>query len=157
MKALLASTFLAAGMLAAPAQGSERVQLGVLSCAIDGGTSYIIGSNKALDCEYRPARGGSVQRYGGVISKLGVDVGVTQGGNLQWAVFGVNYNLGEGELAGRYFGANAEASVVVGAGANLMVGDLNTGFTLQPLSAQAQTGLNLAVAVTGMELMYSYK
>jgi hypothetical protein len=158
MKPVIALAALAAATaFSAPASANERIHLGTLSCAIQGGTSYIIGSNKAVDCEYRPSRGGSIQRYSGMISKFGVDLGMTQGGNLQWAVFGINYNLGEGELAGRYFGANAEASLVVGAGANLMVGDLGTGFTLQPLSAQAQTGLNLAVAVAGLDLTYSYK
>ncbi|MBP0438222.1 DUF992 domain-containing protein [Tianweitania sediminis] len=157
MKSLLVLSALAAGVVAVPASASERVQLGVLSCDIQGGTSYVIGSNKAVDCEYRPSRGGSVQRYSGMISKLGLDLGMTQNGNLHWAVFGVNYNLGEGELAGNYYGANAEASIVVGAGANLLTGGPRTSFTLQPLSAQAQTGLNLAVAVAGLELTYSYK
>lgn len=158
MKSLLALTAIAAGLTAtAPAMANERVQLGVLSCDIQGGTSYVIGSNKAVDCEYRPSRGGSVQRYSGMISKLGVDLGMTQNGNLHWAVFGVNYNVGEGELAGRYYGANAEASIVTGAGINLLTGGPRTGLTLQPLSAQAQTGLNLAVAVAGLDLTYSYK
>ena len=161
MKSLFALPVLAAGLLTtsaiAPAAANERVQLGVLSCAIQGGTSFVVGSNKPVDCEYRPSRGGSVQRYSGMISKLGVDLGMTQGGNLQWAVFGVNYNLGEGELAGRYYGANAEASVVVGAGANLLTGGPRTAFTLQPLSAQAQTGLNAAVTLASLDLTYSYK
>ncbi|GHD13246.1 DUF992 domain-containing protein [Tianweitania populi] len=158
MKSVIAFAALAAGLSAAPAAfANERVQLGVLSCDIQGGTSFIVGSNKSVDCEYTPARGGSVQRYSGMISKLGVDLGMTQGGNLHWAVFGVNYNVGDGELAGNYYGANAEASIVVGAGANLLTGGPRTSFTLQPLSVQAQTGLNAAVAVSGLELTYSYK
>ena len=60
-------------------------------------------------------------------------------------------------LAGNYLGVNAEASLVTGGGANLLVGGFSSSFTLQPLSVQAQTGVNLAVAVTSMQLIHSFK
>lgn len=63
----------------------------------------------------------------------------------------------DGQLAGTYVGVNAEASVVTGGGANLLVGGFERSFTLQPLSVQAQTGVNLAVAVTSMSLVTSVK
>ena len=81
-----------------------------------------------------------------MISKLGVDLGKTHNGTLAWAVLAVSRNYDDGQLAGNYFGVNAEASVVTGGGANLLVGGFRDSFTLQPLSVQAQTGLNLAVA-----------
>ena len=56
-----------------------------------------------------------------------------------------------------YLGVNAEASIVTGGGANLLVGGFERSFTLQPLSVQAQTGVNLAVAVTSMKLIDSLK
>ena len=40
----------------------------------------------------------------------------------------------------------------VGAGVNLLVGGSNKSFTLQPLSVQTQTGLNLALGVTEFKL-----
>ena len=70
---------------------------------------------------------------------------------------GLSSDYDDGQLAGNYFGVNAEASVVTGGGANLMVGGFRRSFTLQPLSVQAQTGVNLAVAVSAMELIYSVK
>ena len=42
-------------------------------------------------------------------------------------------------------------------GANLLVGGLDSAFMLEPLSVQAQTGVNLAVAVTSLELIHSFK
>ena len=57
-----------------------------------------------------------------------------------------------GSLAGVYIGASAEATVVVGLGANVLVGGSQKQFALQPLSVQAQTGLNLAVGVTELDL-----
>ena len=49
-----------------------------------------------------------------------------------------------GALSGTYAGASAEATVGAGVGANALVGGLESSFTLQPLSVQGQTGLNVA-------------
>ena len=57
-----------------------------------------------------------------------------------------------GALAGDYVGASAEASAGVGVGANLLVGGSDESFTLQPVSVQTQTGVNLALGVTSFEL-----
>jgi hypothetical protein len=76
---------------------------------------------------------------------------------LIWAVLAATRDRGAGDLAGSYYGINAEASLVTGGGANLLVGGLNSAFSLQPLNVQAQTGVNLAVAVTSLELIHSFK
>jgi hypothetical protein len=55
-------------------------------------------------------------------------------------------------LAGVYVGATAEASLVVGLGANVLVGGSKKQFALQPLSVQAQAGVNIAVGVGELDL-----
>jgi hypothetical protein len=147
---------LAAVFLAAPASAGD-VKLGLLTCDIEGGTAVIIASHKGLDCIFKPSRGGYKERYTGIISKIGIDLGVTHQGALQWAVLAVSPDYEGGQLAGDYLGATAEASVVTGGGANLLVGGFQRSFTLQPLSVQAQTGVNLALAVTSMKLFHSLK
>lgn len=147
---------LAAAFLAAPASAGD-VKLGVLTCEIEGGTGMIIASHKGLDCTFKSSRGGRRERYTGIISKIGVDVGVTHQGSLVWAVLAVSRDYEPGRLAGDYLGATAEASVVAGGGANLLVGGFQRSFSLQPLSVQAQTGVNLALAVTSMKLYHSLK
>jgi hypothetical protein len=154
IKKLACATVLAATVLAAPADAG-RLQLGVLSCAVDGGTAYIIGSNKGISCTFRPNQGGPSEAYTGMISKLGVDVGQTGQGQIVWAVLAATSR--HGDLAGRYYGVNAEASVAAGGGANLLVGGFENAFSLQPLNVQGQTGLNLAVAVTALQLIHSFK
>ena len=154
--ASLLAASLAAAFLAAPA-GAGDVKLGVLTCEIEGGTGVIIASHKGLDCTFKSSRGGQRERYTGIISKIGVDLGVTQQGSLVWAVLAVSRDYEPGRLAGDYLGATAEASVVAGGGANLLVGGFQRSFSLQPLSVQAQTGLNLALAVTSMRLYQSTK
>jgi hypothetical protein len=158
MKTKLAcATALLATLVAAPASSAASFKLGVLDCAIDGGTGYVITSNKGVACTFRPYHGGSSEAYTGVISKIGVDLGMTHQGALQWAVLSATRGSPEDKLAGNYFGVNAEASVVTGGGANLLVGGFQDSIALQPLSVQAQTGLNLAVAVTSLELIRSFK
>ena len=74
---------------------------------------------------------------------------------LVWAVLAATSR--HGDLAGRYYGVNAEASVAAGGGANLLVGGFENALSLQPLNVQGQTGLNLAVAVTALQLIHSFK
>ena len=144
-----------AGFTAPAAAG--QVKLGVLRCSIDGGVGYVVTSNKALDCTFRSSRDGSKERYTGLVTKLGLDVGKTNQGELVWAVFAPSYDYEDGALEGSYYGVNAEASIVTGGGLNLLLGGWHKSINLEPLSAQAQTGLNLAVAVASIYLIHSLK
>jgi hypothetical protein len=47
--------------------------------------------------------------------------------------------------------------VIVGLGANVLVGGFKKGINLQPLSVQAQTGLNVAAGVSSLHLRYAGK
>ncbi|MDP1363176.1 DUF992 domain-containing protein, partial [Klebsiella variicola] len=76
---------LAMTTVAAPASAG-KVELGVLDFVIDGGQSYIVASNKGVTCTYRPYNSRKSELYTGVISKLGVDLGMTHQGQLSWAV-----------------------------------------------------------------------
>jgi hypothetical protein len=51
-----------------------------------------------------------------------------------------------------HFGRHDVGGVGAGAGANALVGGSNRTVTLQPVSVQAQAGLNLAVGVAGLNL-----
>jgi hypothetical protein len=136
---------------AAPAQ--ERVQAGSLTCDVSAGIGLIIGSQRNVSCTFTPAQPGPIEYYTGTISKLGVDIGVTTGGVMVWAVWAPT-NRPVGALAGTYAGAAAEASVVAGLGANALVGGNNRTIALQPFSIQGQVGLNIAAGVAGLNLSY---
>jgi Protein of unknown function (DUF992) len=131
--------------------GGEGVRIGLLSCQVAGGASFIIGSSKDLRCRFESASGRH-ERYFGVIDKFGLDIGVTGPAQLSWAVFAPSTDVGRGALAGNYVGASAGASIGVGGGANLLVGGSNETISLQPLSIQGQTGVNAALAVAGLVL-----
>ena len=55
----LAVVTLALAADAALAQGRDRVQLGQLTCGISGGIGLIVGSQRALNCTFTPAAGGT--------------------------------------------------------------------------------------------------
>ena len=152
MKILIAAAATVLSALAAAPAQAGGLRLGLLICTIEGGTAYVIGSNKTIECGFKPSRGGELEHYSGIISKLGVDLGYTDQGALQWAVLAAGHTYEDGALAGKYYGVNAEASIATGGGVNLLLGGFRNSITLQPLSKQTQTGLNLAVAVTSMEL-----
>jgi hypothetical protein len=128
----------------------SRVEVGVLNCTVAGGTGFIVGSTKSLSCTF--VRPGADERYSGTINKFGIDIGTTSKSVLSWAVFAPTAALKNGALAGSYGGVSGEATVGVGVGANALVGGSNKTIVLQPLSVQAQQGLNIAAGVAALEL-----
>ena len=132
------------------AQAQRGVELGMLECSISGGVGLIISSKKELACSFRPAdQKFAPEAYIGSVTKYGLDIGATGQTFIQWLVLAPSTDIyAPGALAGDYVGASAEASAAVGGGANFLVGGSNQTFTLQPVSVQAQTGLNLAIGVT---------
>lgn len=150
MKRLLAIAVLAA-LPALPAQGQARVEIGLLDCIVEGGTGFIIGSTKGLSCTFLPAGDRPAEPYFGVVKKFGLDIGSTDVTYIKWGVLAPTADAyAPGALAGEYLGVSAEATV--GVGANALVGGSGETFVLQPVSVQAQEGLNLAVGFSSLEL-----
>lgn len=73
IKRLVCAAALATTVFAAAPASAGKLQLGTLDCTIDGGTGYIVTSNKGVSCVFRPHHHGPSEIYTGVISKLGVD------------------------------------------------------------------------------------
>ena len=133
------------------AQGPNGTKAGTLTCDVSGGIGMIIGSKKVVTCMFTPSVPGPREVYVGSITKFGLDVGATTGGEMVWQVLASSTRK-FGALAGRYAGASGEATVGAGVRANLLVGGADRTVTLQPVSVQGQVGLNLAVGVAGLEL-----
>jgi len=150
--ALLAAVAFSAATVPAKA---DSVELGMLQCAVEGGTGFIFGSSKDLTCEFTPANADTpTEAYFGVINKYGIDIGVTGASVIAWAVLAPSTDVEyqPGSLSGNYSGVSAEASAAAGAGVKLLVGGSDETFSLQPLSVQAQEGVNIAVGIAEIEL-----
>jgi len=151
---LLAATLALSTMLPGTALAASGINVGSLNCTVAGGIGLILGSSKAVKCNFTPTGGGTKQTYSGNIGKLGVDIGVTGKSYITWVVFAPG-KLKAGALAGTYAGASAQATAVLGLGANVLVGGSKKSIALQPLSVQGQTGLNVAVGVASLTLRAS--
>lgn len=143
---LLSALMVAFGLmfsLAAPASAEARV--GLLTCRVSGGEGHIVGSVQDARCVF--VGGGRQERYVAQYRRTGLDIGVRKPGVLTWAVFAPSSSIGRRALRGNYVGASADASFLVGGGANVLVGGNNRTISLQPLSLSAHEGVNLAVGV----------
>jgi len=150
---LLKSALVALGVLAlAPtANAGSGVRVGTLTCHVASGWGHVVSSRRNMNCEYQP-NGRNAEAYTGQIIRYGLDVGHTSGGTLIWAVVAPTSNTGRTALEGNYGGVSADATLVVGAGAHVLVGGLDRSITLQPLSVEGNTGVALAAGVGQMRL-----
>jgi hypothetical protein len=146
---LFVSTLLAA-VFTTPVMAQQPAKVGTLTCDISGGIGMIVTSQKTMACNFAPSKGAK-ETYVGTINKFGLDIGGTNKGRMVWAVFAPTSRK-SGALAGSYAGASAEATVGAGVGANVLVGGSDRTISLQPVSVQGQSGLNLAAGVSGLEL-----
>jgi hypothetical protein len=147
---LLTAAACLAVLAVAEAQAQARVEVGVLTCTVRGGTGFIVGSTKDLSCRFN--RPGRDEFYHGTISKFGIDIGSTKQSAIAWAVLAPTAKLPPGSLSGNYGGVSAEATIGVGVGANALIGGSSKNIILQPLSVQAQQGLNLAAGIAALQL-----
>ena len=156
MKKLLATVAAAAIALTGAvtsAQADSHVKAGVLTCDVQPGVGFIVGSDKSLDCWFKPSGGGKSEHYSGSIKKLGLDVGFTAHEKLAWLVFAAQkMPMKHHGLAGTYVGASHEVTIGLGLGGNWLIGGSNKSIALQPWSIQGQVGLNYSLTWTALEL-----
>lgn len=140
-------------LLTTPLAAQQRagVRHGMLTCNTAPSVGLILGSRQSMTCRFKSSRGWT-ENYVGTLNRVGLDVGVTGRGIMGWAVFASVGRLPRGALTGRFAGASGEATLGVGAGANVLVGGTSNAVSLQPVSLSAQTGINLALGVASLTL-----
>lgn len=131
---------------------AQSIRTGGLTCDTGPRVGLIVGSRQNLRCVFRSNTSGQVYNYTGRIGRIGLDVGVTGGGRLFWAVFAPTSRVRRGSLVGTFVGASGNAALGVGLGANVLIGGSNRTISLQPLSVEGQFGLNLALGVSRLTL-----
>jgi hypothetical protein len=154
MKGLLLTALAATALVlgAGGAQADARVKIGVLSCDVEAGTGYIIGSSKDMSCWFH-GDGYRSESYSGNITKFGLDVGHTRHTHIEWLVLAAtSTHYTHHALAGEYIGASAEGTIGAGVGANWLIGGSHKSFALQPISVQAQTGFDVSLALSNLTL-----
>ena len=117
------------------------VKVGVLTCDVSASVGLILGGSQSAICVFQGPHG--AENYKGKIVEVGLDIGVTGAAVMSWVVFAPG-KLSRGALEGIYAGATADAAFAVGLGANVLVGGSQNTVALQPLSVDAQVGVNIA-------------
>jgi hypothetical protein len=152
IRAMTAAASIGALALATQAQaGPAGVKVGLLTCHVESGWGYVVGSSKDMHCNYRP-NNGEVDRYEGSISKFGVDIGYTDSAIIVWDVVAPSSDVRPGALQGDYAGATASATIGGGIGAHVLLGGFDKSIALQPVSIEGNTGLDIAAGVGEMRL-----
>ncbi len=136
----------------APAD-ADGVTAGMLNCRVSPGWGYLLASSRELHCDFHPTDG-PAEHYRGTVSKFGLDLGYTTGGELVWDVVAPQMDFEPGALAGQYAGATASITAGVGFGANALIGGIEHSVALQPLSTEGNTGLNFAAGLGAIDLHY---
>lgn len=150
LRFVVAVVGLVTGSVATVAQ--SQFEAGTLTCTGGEGVGLILGSKKSYTCKFKSGDGSVNEGYEATVTRVGLDIGVTGKSTMIWTVLSASAKLAPRALAGNYAGAAADASVGVGGGAKVLVGGSANTITLQPLSVQGQTGVNIAVGVGGMTL-----
>src|SRR5215472_3994803 len=156
LRLLTGTTIAVAAVVFASAASAAQngVKVGTLACHVSSGWGFVFGSSRDLHCDFHPSKAPAGERYAGSISKFGVDIGYTSGGELIWEVFAPTSDLHHGALQGDYAGATASATVGVGVGAHVLIGGLDKSIALQPLSIEGNTGLNVAAGIGAINLKW---
>jgi len=129
-------------------------QVGGLNCRLSPTVGLIVVSEQKLLCQFTPSQvGWPVQSYNGTMTTVGVDLGAISGGVLTWGVFAATAGPAFGGLDGNYVGVSGEATLGLGAGANVLLGGSNRSVALQPISVQGMTGLNFQAGVSSLSLV----
>ncbi len=149
----VAAVALAVGVAGQPASAEPAagVRAGILTCNVDSGWGFVLGSTRDLKCTFTHDNG-PIEQYTGHINKFGVDVGYMAGGVIVWAVVSPTSNVGHGSLQGDYAGFTGSAAVGVGGGANVLMGGMDESFSLQPVSFEGNSGLNVAAGISQVTL-----
>ena len=132
--------------------GGPGNKVGVLSCRIDPSIGLIVVQFQKINCRFTPDNSSVVELYAGTMANLGIDLGFTADGILTWGVYAPTKNLVPGSLAGSYGGASINAGVVLGVGANFLLGGSGNTVALQPWSVEGTVGINASLGLQNMEL-----
>ena len=69
------------------AQTPSGTKVGTLTCRMGPSIGLIFGSRQRMACRFTPSGSFPAEAYVGVMSTVGLDIGITAGGALAWGVF----------------------------------------------------------------------
>jgi hypothetical protein len=145
--ALVAGLAATITLVSSPANAQHRERVGTLECKVAPNVSFVIGSHRTAGCSFYPINSRRAHRYRADIGRVGLDLNISAGGVLVWAVHAHNERLYPGDLRGEYTGASGNIALGLGVGGNVLLGGSRNTVALQPLSGEGNVGVGLSVGV----------
>ena len=151
--ASLAAALAMATLAAPPAPAQSTAQVGTLSCDVSAGVGMILMQKQTMTCLFTPRTGARPNLTSDASTSSAWRSAPSARAVLFGSVVAPATGVPRGALSGTYTGVGAQASVGAGVGANVLVGGTGRSFSLQPVSVEGQTGLNIAGGVTTVTLL----
>jgi hypothetical protein len=127
-------------------------QVGMLTCKLNPSIGFIIAGHQSMECRYVPNTSNPPQAYEGALNMVGLNIGISAGGVLGWAVLAPTTGIPAGALAGEYVGASGDLGIGLGAGANVLIGGSARTIALQPVSLEGFVAVDVALGVSALKL-----
>jgi hypothetical protein len=140
----------------AQSQPASWTQVGMLTCKLNPSIGFVIFGHQSMECRFVQKSPFPPQAYEGALNTVGLDIGITAGGVLGWAVLAPTAGPPPGALAGEYVGATGDIGLGLGAGVNVLVGGSGRSFALQPVSLEGSVAINVTVGLSGLQLRPVY-
>jgi hypothetical protein len=150
--ALLALALIAMTAASADAQSPNWTQAGMLRCRLNPSIGFIIAGHQSMECQFIQNAQVPPQAYAGALNMIGINIGISAGGVLAWAVLAPTVGVPFGALAGEYVGASADAALGLGVGTNVLVGGSGRTIALQPISVEGSIAVDVALGVSALKL-----
>lgn len=151
MKTFLPAVALIAALAATSAQAEGGVEVGVLTCTMEGVTNAIVYTREEFACIFQPKEG-EPQAYVAILKEVGVNLSVTKENTLVWGVLApTGDKFSPDVLRGTYVGGTGAVELGAGMSANVLIGGGNS-ITLQPISVSGMVGAGVALEFGALEI-----
>ncbi|GAV21090.1 hypothetical protein MMIC_P2069 [Mariprofundus micogutta] len=135
-------------------ESSAGTKIGILTCESIPNTrlNLLIHSTVDVKCKYVSSDRSTTEYYIGETGvQLGLDIAHKIRQALVFAVLAADFKQGNHKLAGKYIGAGASVSLGAGAGVQVLVGDGQNSFSLEP-AFEGNEGIGATVGITYLYL-----
>lgn len=127
------------------------IEWGVLTCNVSSNPGYVFAHELIMDCVML-THDGKISCYEGKLSRIGVDIGFTMAKTQTWSILALAKTPREKFLDGSYLGADIGASMLIGGGVGVNIGNFEQSFVLVPVSVYVHSGVNFTTSFTHLEL-----
>ena len=142
LKQLAAAAVFAVAAVAGTAANAQGLgpKIGILICYMVPGNSInlLFYSSQSVMCELWDGRGLAERYRGSTGIGFGLDLEARTNERITFTVFATNFRRGAYQLAGRYRGVKASATLGLGGGIQLLVGGGNKSISLQPALSETR-------------------